>query len=698
MRGSRSTWERVAIAAAAIVLAVVAVYALVAALSGMSQRTLERDSLVVLAPVLLVGAGALAAWWSASRRVEARARALADAEGERQRLGREALEARERALRERERLEEELARVRAGAERLERELDQARAAAERLEEELAQSRAAAERLEHEGRRREQLLARERELNARLQQSRRAEREWNRELRSQLQRLEDEHGMLAQSEDPRVHILRAAIELVNAKRGLLLARTDEDGDGDLDLLVSHGFEHDAEHSAVAQRFARQVLDRDETIRENDPTGGDAPLTPADREIESLVAVPLYLRDEFAGVVVLANRPGGFDDVDDDQLLALGDNAGSAIQSSQLRNELHETHRATLRMLTEATAARDPVLQLEASELAVHATALARELGLSEHDRDVLVCAALVRDVGHLAMAGQILLKPGPLSAEERAIVELHPRIGFNVVRQLPALREVAFVLLYHHERWDGTGYPAGLVAESIPFLSRALAALDSYNAMVHDRPYRPGLSREEALEQLVAGGGTQFDPEIVQLLVEHLRRAPTEPREGLIDHVIAEALPLGAGTEEPGLLGELSATATDGLTLLGNHRSLQETAHAAAQAGQPFSIILLQLEDLPRINAEASYLAGDRLIQTAGRHVQRAAVRTGATAFRASGRRLALLINGGSDGRPPEDLVEEVRNEFLAGPSVRLTLAQWRPGESGTEVIERARAALATATT
>jgi len=676
MRGNRSVWERYGIPAAALVLALVAVYAVVAALSGLSQETLERDALVLLAPVLLVAAVAVVAWRGAAGRAEAertaQAQALAEAERERQRLAREALDAREAALRERERLEGELEQTR------------------------AQAQAELERLEREARRREQLLARERELNARLQQSRRAEREWNRELRSQLERMQDQHGMLADSDDPRVHILRAAIELVNAKRGLLLARTDEDGDGDLDLLVSHGFEHDPERSAVAQRFARRVLDRDETIRDDEPTGGDAPLTPADREIESLVAVPLYLRDEFAGVVVLANRPGGFEEVDDELLLALGDHAGSALQGDQLRNELRESHRATLRMLTEAIAARDPVLQLEASELAIHATALSRELGLNEHDRDVLVCAALVRDVGHLAMAGQILLKPSPLSAEERAIVELHPRIGFNIVRQLPALREVAFVLLYHHERWDGGGYPAGLIAESVPFLSRALAALDAYNAMVHERPYRPALSREEALEQLVAGGGTQFDPEIVQLLVEHLRRAPAERADPLMGDIITEALPLGAGAEEPGLLGELAAPATDGLTLLGNHRALQETAQAAAHAGRPFVIVLLQLEDLPRINAEASFLAGDRLIQTAARHTQRAAARTGGTAFRMSGRRLALLIPGGEDGVPPETLLEEVRTEFLAGPTVRFTMAEWRPGEPGAEVLERARAALAAA--
>jgi len=644
--------ERLAIVAGAAVILAVTLAIGIAALLGTEQRTLERDALVLLPIVLLVAAAALVALWRARARA-ARARAAADA------ALLEAVQARaqERERRERERAEHQ------------REL----------------------------RARDVALGRERELNARLQQSRRAEREWNRELRAQIHRLQQEHGVLAGSQDVRALVLRAAIELVGAQKGILISRTDEDGDGDLDLVLAHGFEHDPEESAVAQRFARQVLDRDEIVREDQPHEGERALTPADREIDAIAAIPLYLRDRFDGVVVCANRPGGFEQVDDDLLLALGDHAGAALQSAQLRNELRDSHRAALRMLTEALAARDPLLAQGSAEIAVLAIGIARDLGLDERQRDVLVAAALLRDAGYLALSDTVLLKPGPLSAEERAVIELHPRIGFNIVRQLPALRDVAFTLLYHHERWDGQGYPAGLAGDGSPFLSRALAVLDAYGAMTNDRPYREALPGPEAVAQLVAGAGTQFDPEITQLFVEHVRRAPPPPAPLMADALV-EALPL-AGGGTPGVLGELSAPAVDGLTLLGNHRAMLEEAErqAAERATpeHPFAVVLLQLDELARVNEEASYLAGDRLIQAAARHAQRAAARFGATAYRESGRRIGVLADMG-DGRRPEELLQAVQTEFLGGPSVRAALAVWQPGETGSQVVARARSALQSA--
>ena len=351
-----------------------------------------------------------------------------------------------------------------------------------------------------------------------------DRDFARELRTELREQAERAERLGATgdEDVRALVLRAAIALVGAERGLLLSRRDADGDGDLDLVCSQGFVNDPEHSAVAQHFARLVLDRDEIVRRDRPVVDDRDPTPADDEITTLVATPLFLRDRFSGVVLCADRPGGFKDVQDEVLLALGDHAGAALQQHRLRDEVRDAHRGTIRVLVEALAARNPDRHRESAELAVRAVTLARDLGFAERERDVLVCATLLRATGELGLPDALFAEPGTYTPEQRDLMELHPRLGFNVVGRLPALRDVARTILHHHERWDGEGYPAGLAGEAIPRPARALAVLEAYGAMVHDRPHRPALDAAEACARLVEGAGRQFDPEVVQHLVEEVR--------------------------------------------------------------------------------------------------------------------------------------------------------------------------------
>jgi HD-GYP domain-containing protein (c-di-GMP phosphodiesterase class II) len=563
---------------------------------------------------------------------------------------------------------------------------------------LAQARAAAaeagtargedrERLEGHIRRLEAQRAHERQLLERLRQSWKAEREWGRELRGQLQRAQGARDALEEREeagDVRALVLRAAIELVGAEKGLLVSRADADGDGALDVVHYHGFEHDPTHSAVAQRFARAVLARDEIIRDDDPPEpSDSEATRSDREIDTLVAIPLYLRDRFHGVIVCANRPDGFAGVGDELLLALGDHAGVALQSGRLAHELRDARRAVVRVLAEAVAARDPVLHRETSELAIHAGLLGDELAIDHATRDVLICATLLRAVGHLPLPERVILRPGPLTPEERALVELHPRIGFNVLGQAPALRDAARVVLHHHERYDGTGYPAGLAGDEIPLAARVLAVLEAYGAMTHERPYREPLPVDEACEALVEGAGTQFDPEIVALFVEQVRRRPRLTRDD-VSATLLEALPLD--------LGQADGAAVDGATLLGTRHQLHEDMEAARRHDVAVCVVLLELSELPSINAEQGHRAGDRHIEQAARAIRRAAARLGGTAYRVSGRRFAILarVRGGEllPGR-----VDDVRTEFLDGPRVEVVAVLPARGEPAEAVLARARAEL-----
>ena len=654
---NRPNWNRPGPEAIAGAILTIVVGFVVALLAGASLGAAAGAcALLLLAASLLAAYG----WRTARERAEQAGAAVTHARAE-QRQERESHE------RDVDRLEEERRELQDHARRLE----------ERHAEET-------QRLERHVRRLQEQHEREGQLLRRIRQSWQAEREWSRELRVQIQQMSTTPTAIAGDGDVQALILEAAIKLVEAPKGLLISRRDDDRDGLLDVALAHGFENDSRNSAVAQRFARAVLARDEIVRDDDPhppEGTEA--TPADREIDTLVAIPLYMRDRFHGVIVCANRPGGFEEIGDELLLALGDHAGAALQHGRLQHELRDAQRSAIRVLAEAVAAHDPVFHRETGELAMHAGLLAGELGLDDGARDVLISATLLRGVGYLPLPERPRLRPGPLTPDERSLIELHPRLGYDILSPAPALHDVAVVVLYHHERFDGTGYPAGLSGEAIPLAARVLTVLEAYGAMTHERPYREPCSPEQACEVLRENGGTQFDPEITQLFLEQVRRAPSIVRED-VSAAVLEALPL-----EP---GELVTSAVDSATLLGNHRRLHQDLSAATKHGKPFGIVVLELVELPQVNVELGHLAGDRLIEQAARSARRAAARLGGTAYRLSGRRLAIVVPA-RDGTLVPSVLDDVRAEFVGGPAIVASMSTSAPEETAEAVLARARGGL-----
>lgn len=148
---------------------------------------------------------------------------------------------------------------------------------------------------------------------------------------------------------------------------------------------------------------------------------------------------------------------------------------------------------------------------------------RALGLDAEDLDVLVRAAEMHDIGKVAIPDEILRKPGPLDESELELMRNHPKVGERVLYAAPALREVGKVVRSTHEHWNGSGYPDGLAGEEIPLAARVILICNAYDAMVESRPYGDPLSEAEAIEELRRGGGEQFDPELVELVVERVLR-------------------------------------------------------------------------------------------------------------------------------------------------------------------------------
>jgi putative nucleotidyltransferase with HDIG domain len=173
-------------------------------------------------------------------------------------------------------------------------------------------------------------------------------------------------------------------------------------------------------------------------------------------------------------------------------------------------------ATRRVVASRTGKEYP--DQHAILVAACADRLARRLELSHIERRTVVAGALLHDVGKLLIDDRILEKPGPLTPEERREINGHPIKGALIVHS-SVDPEVVDVVRSHHERWDGDGYPRGLVGHEIPLAARIVAVADAYLAMLEDRPYREPLSEEEALQELEDGAGSQFDPRCVSAFVK-----------------------------------------------------------------------------------------------------------------------------------------------------------------------------------
>ncbi|HEY9788563.1 MAG TPA: diguanylate cyclase [Candidatus Obscuribacterales bacterium] len=161
-------------------------------------------------------------------------------------------------------------------------------------------------------------------------------------------------------------------------------------------------------------------------------------------------------------------------------------------------------------------------------------LAKVMGLSQQQVEQIRVAGLLHDVGTLSIPADLMNKQGSFTQDEREIMKQHPVLGAQLLKPIRALKEICDILEHHHERWDGTGYPLGLSGEEIPLAARIIAIVDSYHAMISDRPYRPALSPERAIQALREGAGTQFDPFLVDIFVavlHSLREGERLPKGG-----------------------------------------------------------------------------------------------------------------------------------------------------------------------
>lgn len=166
-------------------------------------------------------------------------------------------------------------------------------------------------------------------------------------------------------------------------------------------------------------------------------------------------------------------------------------------------------------------RDEYTATHSERVAELAAKLAHKLRLPQEEIERIRAAARIHDIGKVAIPDDILLKKGPLTSEERKIIEKHPLIGADIIRGLEVYKDCVDIVKYEHERWDGSGYPEGLKGERIPLGARIVAVADVYDALRSERPYRRELSVDEAIEEIRRMRGRELDPRVVDALLQVL---------------------------------------------------------------------------------------------------------------------------------------------------------------------------------
>lgn len=240
-------------------------------------------------------------------------------------------------------------------------------------------------------------------------------------------------------------------------------------------------------------------------------------------DKIIDIPLQIGERLIGKFRLAQRPDtAFTETERTMLVTLASQAAIAIENARLYENTQKAYFETIKSLAQALEARDAYTRGHSERVTEYSLLLAKKAGVSRKYMDILQYAGLLHDIGKIGVADAILLKPDKLSADDFVLIRDHTQLGDAILSPLRFLHDAQDIVKYHHERWDGTGYPEGLSGKKIPLLARIIAIADSFDAMTSDRPYRKAMPIDAAIEEIKAGAGTQFDPELASLFIEAIK--------------------------------------------------------------------------------------------------------------------------------------------------------------------------------
>ncbi len=327
------------------------------------------------------------------------------------------------------------------------------------------------------------------------------------------------------------VMDALIELMRAERGFLMLR---ESNGELTVRIARGIAQislEEESLKVSRTIVRKVAETGEpilTTNAQDDPRFEGQLSVAAFQLRSILCAPLKIKNELIGVIYVDNRAraGIFQDNDLQLIRGFADQAAVAIDNARLfddlqakNRELEDAYQATLEGWVSALDMRDKETEGHTQRVTVLTQRLARLMGVSEDELVHITRGALLHDIGKMAIPDGILLKPGKLNEEERALIEKHPVYAYDMLKRIDFLLPAIDIPYCHHEKWDGTGYPRGLKGEEIPFAARIFPVIDVYDALVSDRPYRKGMPVDIVRGIIQRDSGKHFDPQVVEVFLK-----------------------------------------------------------------------------------------------------------------------------------------------------------------------------------
>jgi putative nucleotidyltransferase with HDIG domain len=322
------------------------------------------------------------------------------------------------------------------------------------------------------------------------------------------------------------VMDTLIALMNAERGFLMLR---ESNGELKVRIARGIDNvnlDEDAFAISKTVVRRVAESGETIlttnAQEDPRFGEQ-FSVAVYHLLSILCAPLKIKDDLIGVIYVDNRAhtGIFSADDLEMISAFANQAAVAIDNARLFDDLQASnaeleiaYQATLEGWVRALDMRDRETEGHTQRVTTLTQRLAKSMGV---DKDALLHitrGALLHDIGKMAIPDGILLKPGDLTDDERALIQKHPVYAYQMLSPIKFLLPALDIPYCHHERWDGSGYPRGLKGEQIPFAARIFSVVDVWDALIYDRPYRKGLAPASVKKMITEESGSHFDPCVV----------------------------------------------------------------------------------------------------------------------------------------------------------------------------------------
>ncbi len=252
-----------------------------------------------------------------------------------------------------------------------------------------------------------------------------------------------------------------------------------------------------------------------------------------QTRSMICVPLKIKNKIIGVAEAINKIGGtFGDEDIELFEAIALQIAIALENASLYKDLEDLFIETVISLAATIDAKDPYTHGHSQRVMEYSLAIGKEMNLSNDEIKDLKLSALLHDIGKIGINENILTKPAKLTDEEFSEIKKHPGTGAGIIEHIKKLKDISPGIKYHHERFEGGGYPNGIKGENIPFFARIIAVADTYDAMTSDRPYRKGLDPEIALAEVEKCKGTQFDEKCADAFIKVYRDGKIEKKEDI----------------------------------------------------------------------------------------------------------------------------------------------------------------------